>query len=106
MTRRPPSPFAILIALSTVIAAAQDLRQPEEVQMGIAKGQDAVNSQRYGEAEKAFKQAIKVSHNTCRQCYVELISLYWRMGDGEGALKSADNALKLSQKESEKAEIL
>jgi len=59
----------------------------------LKQGNDALASQRYEDAVKAFKKASQLRHDACGECYFDLAVAQTKLGELEEAVKSCDKAI-------------
>ncbi|MFY9751617.1 MAG: redoxin family protein [Candidatus Acidiferrales bacterium] len=69
----------------------------------LKAGQDALEAGRLANAEKSFRQAIKLSHENCSLCYDGLARTLGAQGDTRGGLKAADKVMALAQTDAQRA---
>src|SRR5256885_9003266 len=94
MIRRPPR--STLFPYSTLFRSAQ-----QELQAG----QEALVARHYEGAEKAFRKANKIQHESCLACYLGLAQALASLGQKKDALGAADKAMKLATNDMERAQV-
>lgn len=91
--------FAGVIALGAASLHAQQSAPDDD----FTRGQDALRAGKYHDAVDAFKKAEKREHDACADCLLGLAIAYFRLGDRDGALKTADKLLSLSTDDARRA---
>ena len=105
------SAFALSAALSLALSGGKSTAQESKAQpdpatqQELKTGQDALVARRYADAEKAFRKANKIQHESCLACYVGLSQALANLGQKNDALNAADKAMKLATNDVERAQV-
>jgi len=86
-----------------VIVAALSMFGQEQ-SASLKAGYDFLQSGKYGEALKQFKEANKAEHNQCAECFLGISMVYARSGQFAEAQENAQKALKVCRDDRQKAE--
>jgi thioredoxin-like negative regulator of GroEL len=84
---------AILAAFSPSACPQQGTTPDPAFKDQLERGQKALQDNKYKEALDAFKNANKIQHNACGQCYFLLAITYFRMHDLSHTMESCDKAI-------------
>lgn len=76
----------------------------QEQASSIKAGYDYLESGKYSEALKQFKDANKAEHNQCAECFLGIAMIYARGGQFADAQENAQKALKFSRDDRQKAQ--
>ena len=74
-------------------------------QQELKAGQEALVAGHYDGAEKAFRKANKIQHESCLACYLGLAQALASLGQKKDALGAADKAMKLATNDVERAQV-
>ena len=74
-------------------------------QQELQAGQEALVARHYDSAEKAFRKANKIQHESCLACYLGLAQALASLGQKKDALGAADKAMKLATNDVERAQV-
>jgi peroxiredoxin len=99
--------FVVWAALCGTSSGAQDAKAQLDpaAQLELKAGQEALVARRYADAEKAFRKANKIQHESCLACYVGLSQTLANLGQKNDALNAADKAMKLASNDVERAQV-
>jgi peroxiredoxin len=88
-------------------SSAQDAKAQLDpaAQQELKGGQEALVAHRYADAERAFRKANKIQHESCLACYVGLAQALANLGQKNDALSAADKAMKLATNDVERAQV-
>ena len=86
----------LLLSLLTPTVSGQTPADPS--QEALDKGRKLVQEGKSAEAVKILRKADKLAGGSCVECHIQLAVAFNQMGSFKEAQKSADTALKLSQK--------
>ena len=88
-------------------SSAQDAKAQLDpvTQQELKAGQEALVARRYADAEKAFRKANKIQHESCLACYVGLAQALANVGRKNDAHSAADKAMKLATDDVERARV-
>jgi peroxiredoxin len=89
----------------TGIAQEAKARLDPAAQKELKTGQDALAARRYADAEKAFRKANKIQHESCLPCYVGLAQALASLSKKNDALRAADKAMQLATNDAGRAQV-
>ena len=94
-------------ALIGVTSSAQEAKAQLDpaAQQQLQAGQEALVAGHYADAEKAFRKANKIQHESCLACYLGLAQALASRGEKKDALGAADKAMKLATNDVERAHV-
>jgi peroxiredoxin/Flp pilus assembly protein TadD len=75
-----------------------------EAQQYWQEGNSALAARHYADAEKAYKKANKLEHESCFACWMGIAQAQAGMGDTIGALNTAQKSLKFARNDAERGE--
>lgn len=93
-----------LAVIGTAIEARAQTAAAPAVQKLLARGNEALASQHYQDAEKAFTKAKKLQHDACFPCWRGIALAQAKLGESDAALKSGEKTLSFASTGSERAE--
>jgi tetratricopeptide (TPR) repeat protein len=85
--------FAVLLSISLSSPALAVQPTDPHIREYLESGKSAFNQSKYPEAVKAFKEAVKLSKDTCDYCLIWLARAYEKQGRFKDALQTCDKAI-------------
>lgn len=95
--------ISLFVFFSVTFVLAVEPSLPPETEALLKRGNDEYLAGKYQDAARDYSQAVKDSHETCRQCLEGLALSKARLGDASASLKLADKALGLAATPMDKA---
>jgi thiol-disulfide isomerase/thioredoxin len=93
---------SVLVFLLGVVCSAQQASPNSEFEKQFQAAQTAFAAAKYPQAMDDFKKASKLQEG-CARCFIGMGYSYLRMGDANGAEKSAEKALSLATSDGDRA---
>ena len=97
--------FAVLGVAAPARGQSSDAGLDPAVQGLLREGKQALSAHRYDEAEKTFKKANKMIHDSCLPCWEGIAHAEEGKGDLDGALKASEKAIAVAANDSQRAQI-
>ena len=100
---------AVLLLTPSMPVETRATQQPANppdpaVQQSLGEGRAALAAQHYEDALKAFRKANKAARDACFLCWMGMAESQKKLGDLDGALKSAEKCLATAADDGQRAE--
>ena len=94
--------LAVLLTSILLVPLSRADQYGSDIEAALARGRQANAVRKYADAIKEFKDANKLAHGSCSQCYAGLASAYLNSGDEHNAEENANKAITTARDLSER----